>query len=73
MHMLIKLFQIKLAGEDLPDELELKSRLFKNVMRNAISEYMNAEMTTTCWIKNVMDVTDSLKVTLKSKLMSGFV
>jgi hypothetical protein len=42
-------------------------------MRNAISEYMNQEMTSTCWMTNVMDVADSLKVTLKSKLMSGFV
>jgi hypothetical protein len=42
-------------------------------MRNAISEYMNQGMTSTCWMTNVMDVTESLKVTLKSKLMSGFV
>ena len=33
-----------LAGEDMPDELELKSKRFKNVVRNCLSEYMNQEM-----------------------------
>ena len=33
-----------LAGDDMPDELELKSKRFKNVVRNCIAEYMNQEM-----------------------------
>ena len=33
-----------LAGEKMPDQLEIKSKLFKNVVRNAVSEYMNQEM-----------------------------
>ena len=33
-----------LAGEDMPDELEVKSKRFKNVVRNCLSEYINKEM-----------------------------
>ena len=33
-----------LAGEDMPDELDLKSKRLKNVVRNCVAEYMNKEM-----------------------------
>jgi hypothetical protein len=36
--------EIVIAGEDLPDELELKSKRLKKVVSNCVSEYMNKEM-----------------------------
>ena len=63
----------ELAGDDLPDELELKSHRLKNVVRKCIAEYMNKEMISNQWIPNVLDVTDALKVSLSGKKINGFV
>lgn len=65
--------EIVMAGEDLPDELELKSKRLKKVVSNCVSEYMNKEMVSNQWIPNVLDVTDALKVSLLGKKINGLV
>jgi hypothetical protein len=62
-----------LAGEEFSNNLELKSHRFKNVVRKCVSEYMNEDMVSTNWITNVLDVTDTAKITINGKKIEGFV
>ena len=62
-----------LAGEEFPNDLEIKSHRFKNVVRKCVSEYMNEDMVSTNWITNVLDVTDTSKITLNGKTVEGYV
>ena len=62
-----------LAGEEFPNNLELKSHRFKNVVRKCVSEYMNEDMVSTNWITNVLDVTDTAKITINGNKIEGFV
>jgi hypothetical protein len=60
-----------LAGEEFPNNLELKSHRFKNVVRKCVSEYMNEDMVSKNWITNVLDVTDTAKI--NGNKIEGFV
>ncbi len=62
-----------LAGEEFPNNLEIKSRRFKNVVPKCVSEYMNEDMVSTNWITNVLDVTDTAKITINGNKIEGFV
>jgi hypothetical protein len=63
-----------LAGEEFPNDLEIKSHRLKNVVRKCVSEYMNADMVSTNRITNVLDVTDTSKCyRLNGKILEGYV
>lgn len=62
-----------LAGECVLDDLNLKSKRFKDVVRKCVSEYMNQDMVSSNWIANVLDVTDTTKITINANTIKGFV
>jgi hypothetical protein len=60
-----------LAGEDLPQAVSHDK--LKNICRSAVSEFMNKDMVSTCWITNLLDVIDTLKISVGGDKIKGFV
>lgn len=60
-----------LAGDDVPDVVSAKRS--KNVVRNAVSDYMKREMVSTCWITNVQYIAQTSKSLLEATKVRGYV
>lgn len=60
-----------LAGEEVPDVKDAKK--VKNVVRNALHEYMNKEMVSTCWIANLQYVSQTSRILLNANKIQGYV
>ena len=45
--------------------IQENSHAFKNTMIKLLHEYINNEFVSTCWITNVMDVSDATSTTLR--------
>ena len=47
--------------------------LSQDVVRKVVSEYMNGEMVSTCWIANMLHAIDMAEATIIGKKINGFV
>ena len=60
-----------MAGEAVPDYLSAQK--LKNNIRQAVSEYMNTEMVSTCWITNLNYVSETTRLMLDNYKLKGYV
>ena len=60
-----------MAGEAIPDFASAQK--LKNCIRQAVSEYMNTEMVSTCWITNINYVSEATRVMLDTCKLKGYV
>lgn len=60
-----------MAGEAIPDYASAQK--LKNWFRQAVSEYMNTEMVSTCWITNLNYVSEATRVMLDTCKLKGYV